>query len=107
MYKEKISAAPSLLLEHMRTRRHDLAMADIAHSQLQQVTSSQRAVDRQVEQSKISAPSGDLQSYAHCPNFFELEWRLLAHKLTFVPGFAGHTGWIYCSMAGILVLLGR
>jgi hypothetical protein len=87
--------APCLLLEHERTRRHDLAMADIANSQLHQITSSQLAVDRQIEQSKISAPSGDLQTYADCPNLFELEWCLLAHKLAFVPGFAGHNRWIY------------
>jgi hypothetical protein len=46
------------------------AMADIAHSQLHQFTSSKLAVDRQVEQSKIPALARNLQEHADCPNLF-------------------------------------
>ena len=82
----KLDRAPCLLLKHERTHCHYLAVADIAHSQLHQITSSKLAVDRQIEQSQIPAPPSDLQAYADCPNLLELERRLLADQLALFQG---------------------
>jgi hypothetical protein len=76
------------LLQHDRAGRHRLAVTYIAHSQAHEVTPPKLSVDGKVESRKLSSTVGKLQANSDRPNFFQLEWGLLANKLAFVPGFA-------------------
>src|SRR5665213_2156083 len=77
-----------LLLQHDCAGRHRLAMTHIAYSQLHQVTPPKLAVDGKVEQCELSSTAGELQANSDGPDFFQLEWGLLANELAFVPGLA-------------------
>lgn len=62
-------------------------MTDVASLELDQIASPQFAVEPQVEHGQFPDPVLDLQSHADDPDFFKLEWCLLAHQLAFVPRF--------------------
>src|SRR5580698_10116471 len=76
-----------LLLQHDRPRCDGLTMADISHSQANEVTGSKFAVDGQVEQGKFASPNCELQSNANCPDLFELKRHLLANDFALIPGW--------------------
>lgn len=61
-------------------------MYQILNFQSDQITSSQLAIDSQVEQGKIPGFVGQLQSGTDRPYFFEAQWSLLPYRLTLVPG---------------------
>jgi hypothetical protein len=45
----KLDGAARLLLKNQRARRHDLAVADVAHAQGHEVACSKLAIDNQIE----------------------------------------------------------
>ena len=57
-----------------------MTMADVAHTQLHKIAGSEFAIDSQIEECEISAPIGDLESYANRPYLLEFEWGLLAQQ---------------------------
>ena len=57
----KLDRSARFLLKNQRARRHDLAMADIAHPQRHEVTSSRLAIYSQIEQREISPTMGYLK----------------------------------------------
>jgi hypothetical protein len=61
-------------------------VANIADAQLHQVTRPQFAVDRKVEQGKLTCSVSDLKANANCPNVLQLQRRLLSDELPFIPG---------------------
>jgi hypothetical protein len=77
-----------LLLQHNCAGRHRLAVTHIPYSQPHQVTPPKLAVDGKVEQCELSSTAGELQANSDRPDFFQLEWGLLANELAFVPGLA-------------------
>jgi len=64
------------------------AVCDVTHLESYQVTGSELAVDRQVEQGKVADAVGDLKAHPDGPDVFELEGRLLPDQLALVPGLA-------------------
>lgn len=50
-----------------------------------EVTSPQLAIDAQIEESKFAHPALHLEPHAKCPDFLELERRLLPNDLALVP----------------------
>jgi hypothetical protein len=69
-----------------------LAVADIPHPELYQITGPKFAVNGKIEQGEFSAPTGELQSNANAPDLFELEGCLLTDELALVPGRPGGVG---------------
>jgi hypothetical protein len=76
------------LLQHYCPGCHAASVADVSDAQSDQVTGSKLAVDGEVEQRQLAATVGELQAHPDRPDLFELERRLLAYKLSLVPGFA-------------------
>lgn len=58
--------------------QNDLALSDVANSQVDQVAPAQLAVDGGVEQSQVPRLFRKLEPYADCPDFLQLEGRLLS-----------------------------
>jgi hypothetical protein len=70
-----------------RCARQDFAATrDVGHTQGQQVTGPELAVDGQVEQRKIPTIAYGLQTHSDGPDFLHGEWRFLASQLDLVPG---------------------
>jgi hypothetical protein len=68
----ELTGSLSLLLQNERPRRHGLTVADVAYLQLDEITCSKLAVDRQIEKSKISAPARNLQAHTDRPDLLSL-----------------------------------
>lgn len=62
-----------------------LALVDVANSQVDQATAVQLAVDGKVEQIQVSHLFRKLEPQADCPDFLQLERRLLSDWPTLVP----------------------
>jgi hypothetical protein len=75
------------LLQHDRPRGDVIAVTDVAHAQLHEITGAQLAIDAQVEQCKLPGPAVHLQPDPDGPDFLQLERCFLADELAFVPGF--------------------
>jgi hypothetical protein len=56
---------------------------------LDEITTSQLAIDGKIEQSQITNLQGHLKPDANCPDFLQLEWWFLACQLALVPGASG------------------
>src|SRR5688572_9856777 len=65
-----------------------IARLNSARSRIRASCNRELAVDRQIEQCKITNPRGELQSDAYRPDLLEPERGLLADQLVFVPGIA-------------------
>jgi hypothetical protein len=67
-----------------RGRHRGRAASPIARSQL--------AVNRKIEQGKLTCSVSDLKANANCPNVLQLQWRLLSDELPFIPGHVVRRG---------------
>jgi hypothetical protein len=74
-----------LLLHDDCPRGNALAMRNVPHAQLHEITRSKLAVDGQVEQSELPSPRRELQANANCPDLFQPQRRLLNDELALVP----------------------
>ena len=88
----KLDRALRLLLENNRAGGNAIGAADIANPQLHEVAGPQLAVDRKIEQGKISNFLLQLQANPDRPDVSEPERGLLAGELVLVPGHAGLSG---------------
>lgn len=61
-----------LLLHHYGPVKYASALGEIFDSKTHQVTTAELAVDRQVEQCKVSQAFGQLQSNSDCPDLLKL-----------------------------------
>jgi hypothetical protein len=82
----KLNRLPRLLLHYHSSSGYGRTMRNISHSNLDEITASQLAVDGKIEKCQVTDLMGDLKPNADCPDFLQLEWWLLAYQLTFVPG---------------------
>jgi hypothetical protein len=95
----ELNWSTGLVLHDHRPRRHCVTVADVAHLEADQITTSELAVDAQVEQGKLAYSALHLQTDTECPDIPELERRLLADDLALVPwlavncvGYRSHDG---------------
>jgi len=73
-------------LLHDDSSRGDLiAMANVAHPQLDEIAASELAVDAEIEQCELANPAGHLRPNPQRPNVLQLERRLLTNDLSIVP----------------------
>ena len=63
-------------------------MGDIAHTQADEITAPQFAVDGQVEHGEVADGMGILKMDSNGPDVLRLEGWLLTDELSVVPGFA-------------------
>jgi hypothetical protein len=76
----------SLLLHDHGARSDDTAVAYIADAQLHQITGSQFAVDRKIEQGKLTRSFSDLEANSNRPDILQLQGHLLPNEFSFIPG---------------------
>src|SRR5450432_3413810 len=60
---------------------HLVTVADVPHSEANEVAAAQLAVDPQIEEGELARPAFHLKAYAKCPDVLDLERRLLADDL--------------------------
>jgi hypothetical protein len=68
----KLNRRPRLLLHHHRSFGNGRTMSNIPNLDLDEITTSQLAIDSKIEQSQITNLQGHLKSDAYCPDF--LRW---------------------------------
>jgi hypothetical protein len=85
----KFNRLPRFLLHHHRPFGNGRTMSNILNSDLDEITTSQLAIDGKIEQSQITNLQGYLKPDANCPDFLQLEWWFLACQLALVPGTSG------------------
>ena len=64
----------SLLLHDYRAGLHLAAVGDIGNPQFEQITASELAVYRQIEQRQVTGLSGQLEASSDRPDLGELQW---------------------------------
>ena len=77
--------SPCLFLNHGATVSHPAAGAYVVDLQADEIATSELAVDRKVEQGKISLPALQLKPNPNGPDIFRLERALLADQVALVP----------------------
>jgi len=82
----ELDRSPCLFLDHGATVSHPAAGAYVVDPQADEIAASQLAVDREVEQGKISFPALQLKPNPNGPDIFRLERALLADQAALVPG---------------------
>src|SRR6516225_10142975 len=82
----ELNRSPSLFLNHGATMPHPAAGAYVVDSQADEIAASELAVDREVEQGKISFPALQLKPNPDSRDIFRLERALLADQAALVPG---------------------
>jgi hypothetical protein len=82
----ELDRSPCLFLDHGATVSHPAAGAYVVDLQADEIATSELAVDREVEQGKISLPTLQLKPNPNGPNIFRLERALLADQAALVPG---------------------
>jgi hypothetical protein len=80
------SNCAGLLLRDESAAPHDAASHQVTDSELHQVTASQLAVDRQIEDREVTQPAFALQVEAHRPHLLWPERQLGADEQALVPG---------------------
>jgi hypothetical protein len=74
-------------LNDYRPGQYPGAVRDIADAEIDEITAAQFAVDREVEQSKVSNLMRVLKLNPDRPDVLRLQRRLLSYQSAFVPGF--------------------
>jgi hypothetical protein len=64
-------------------------MSDIPNLDLDEITTSQLAIDAEIEQSQVTNLQGHLKPDANCPDFLQLKWWFLSCQFALVPGTSG------------------
>jgi hypothetical protein len=82
----ELDRSPCLFLDHGATVSHPAASAYVVDLQADEIATSELAVDREVEQGKISFPTLQLKPNPNGPDIFRLERALLADQAALVPG---------------------
>jgi hypothetical protein len=82
----KLDRSPCLFLDHGATVSHPAADAYVVDLQADEIATSELAVDREIEQGKISFPTLQLKPNPNGPGIFRLERALLADQAAVVPG---------------------
>ncbi len=84
-----------LLLHDRRAASDVLAVTNVAHPQLRQITCPKLAVDGEIEHCQIPHAGRKLQAHAYRPNLLKLQRRLLAGQSPFIPGYPrrARVGW--------------
>src|ERR1700737_2198677 len=82
----ELDRSPCLFLDHGATVSHPAAGAYVVDLQADEIATSELAVDREVEQGKISFPALQLKPNPNGPDIFRLERALLADQAALVPG---------------------
>ena len=82
----ELDRSPCLFLDHGATVAHPAASAYVVDLQADEIATSELAIDREVEQSKISFPALQLKPNPNGPDIFRLERALLADQAALVPG---------------------
>jgi hypothetical protein len=78
---------PAGLLLNSRCAIADFAAADdIANLELDEITATQLAVDRQIEQRSITKAFMFVEIEANGPDIARLEWSFWANTLSCIPG---------------------
>jgi hypothetical protein len=62
-----------LLLHHYGPMKYASALGEVFDSKTHQVTAAEFAIDRQIEQCKVSQAFGQLQSNSDCPDLLQLQ----------------------------------
>ena len=79
---------PLCLSLHDHRPAQDLAaVRNVANTQIDEITATQLAVDREIEHCQVSNPAPILQVDADGPDILGFEGRLLADQFAFVLGF--------------------
>src|SRR3954453_9843231 len=81
----------SFLLHNNGACRDPLAVRNITNANFHEIASAQLAIDREIEQRKITGTVSNLQAHSNGPDVFELQRRFLPDELSFVPWFTGWT----------------
>src|ERR1700731_4075062 len=81
----ELDRSPCLFLDHGATVSHPAAGAYVVDPQADEIATSELAVDREVEQGKISLPTLQLKPNPNGPDIFRLERALLADQVALVP----------------------
>jgi hypothetical protein len=82
----ELDRSPCLYLDYGATVAHPAAGAYVVDLQADEIATSELAVDREVEQGKISFAALQLKPNPNGPDIFRLERALLADQATLVPG---------------------
>src|ERR1700758_2198005 len=82
----ELHRSPCLFLDHGATVSHPAAGAYVVDLQADEIATSELAVDREVEQGKISLPTLQLKPNPNGPDIFRLERALLTDQAALVPG---------------------
>jgi hypothetical protein len=69
----------------LHDNRDVTALDHVVNAKPDQIASAQLAVDCEIEQREFSAPMIELKSNSDSPDLFQLQRRLLAEQLAFVP----------------------
>jgi hypothetical protein len=85
----KLNRLARLLLHHHRPFGNARTMSNIPNLDLDEITTSQLAIDGKIEQSQITNLPGYLKPDANCPDSLQLEWWFLSCQFALVPGFSG------------------
>jgi hypothetical protein len=83
----KLHRSPGLLLHNNRPGGDVTALDHIMNAKADQIAPAQLAVDGEVEQREFPGPMIQLQSNPNGPDLLQLQWRLLAEQLVFVPQY--------------------
>lgn len=81
----KLNRSAGLLLRNRRTIADVTTANDIANSELDEITTTQLAVDRQIEQHSITQPLVFVEVETNSPNVARLERTLRPYILACVP----------------------
>src|ERR1700730_2735411 len=86
LHNFELDRSPCLFLDHGTAVSHPAASAYVVDLQADEIATSELAVDREVEQVKISFPDLQLEPNPNGPDIFRLERALLAGQTALVPG---------------------
>ena len=81
----ELDRSPCLFLDHGATVSHPAAGAYVVDLQVDEIATSELAVDREVEQGKISLPALQLKPNPNGPDIFRFKRALLADQAALVP----------------------
>lgn len=88
----ELHRALCLLLEDDRALGNMFAVCDVAHSQLDQISGSEFAIDRQIEQGQGADIARELNANPNGPDVPKSERCFLSDEFTLVPWFTMRNG---------------
>ncbi|MNV46121.1 hypothetical protein D3C71_1379410 [compost metagenome] len=87
-----------LLLHECGSRGHVASVTDVLHLQSREIACSKLAIDYKIENREFPDVRCHLKFRADCPNFSQLQRRLLPSEFALVPGHTTSTAALSDSM---------